>query len=432
MRTLFRNVWVVPVDGVTDVIEKGCVLVENDRIAYVGENEPENANADRVIDGRGKKLVMPGFVNGHTHLPMVLFRGSAEDMPLQNWLNERIFPMEALLEPDSVHIGTLLALMELVQNGVTCVNDMYTQNRAMIRALDMIPLRATLSMGLFGVAPNWREQIADNVDFFKTYNGRDAGRIRVALVPHAEYTATEEFLTEVAQTAKELGCPIHIHVSETKLEHEECKGRHGGLTPVQLLRKLGILDVPATLAHCVWLEDEDLDIVKATGASVLHNPCSNMKLASGFARVPEMVKRGIPVALSTDGASSNNSLDIWEEMRLCAIMHKGHTLDATALRARDALYMATRGAALALGYADVGGLEVGNKADMILVDIDRPYYNPMTDLIHHIVYGGNARDVELTMVNGRILYEKGKPFGFDVNEVYERAQWFYDNVFAKA
>lgn len=428
MDTLFKNVWVVTVDDDMRVLENASVRVHDGRITYVG-TQPQDETAARVIDGHGRKLLMPGFVNGHTHLPMTLFRSSADDLELHTWLNTRIFPMEARLTPGSVQCGAELALCELARAGVTTINDMYTQCRALIPALQKIPLRATLSMGLFGQADNAQAQLDDAVAFHREYDGALGGLVRIGLGPHAEYTNTEAYLRRCADAARRLGCPLHIHVSETKKEHEECRARHG-VTPAQLLERTGFFDGNrAFLAHCVWLEDEDIDLLARTGAAALHNPCSNLKLASGFAPVPKMLRKGVHLALCTDGASSNNNLDLWEEMRICALMHKGYALDATVVPAEQALYMATRGGALALGYEDVGSVAEGFRADLILVDIDRPCYQPMTNLIHHIVYAGNSRDVVLTMVEGRIVCENGVVAGVDPEELRVRAQHYYDTVF---
>ena len=428
MDTLFKNVWVVTVDDDMRVLENASVRVHDGRITYVG-TQPQDETAARVIDGHGRKLLMPGFVNGHTHLPMTLFRSSADDLELHTWLNTRIFPMEARLTPGSVQCGAELALCELARAGVTTINDMYTQCRALIPALQKIPLRATLSMGLFGQADNAQAQLDDAVAFHREYDGALGGLVRIGLGPHAEYTNTEAYLRRCADAARRLGCPLHIHVSETKKEHEECRARHG-VTPAQLLERTGFFDGNrAFLAHCVWLEDEDIDLLARTGAAALHNPCSNLKLASGFAPVPKMLRKGVRLALCTDGASSNNNLDLWEEMRICALMHKGYALNATVVPAEQALYMATRGGALALGYEDVGSVAEGFRADLILVDIDRPCYQPMTNLIHHIVYAGNSRDVVLTMVEGRIVCENGVVAGVDPEELRVRVQHYYDTVF---
>ena len=429
MKTVFQNVWVVTENAARDVLQNGTVVVDGDRIAYVGAGLDALPAGARVVDGRGKKLLMPGLVNGHTHLPMVLFRGGADDMELHTWLNTRVFPMEAKETPQSVTDGAVLALCEMARAGVTTVNDMYTQNRCLLPALEKVPLRATLAMGLFGQADNADEQLADAVAFHREYNGALGGRVRVGLGPHAEYTATLPFLEKCADAARRLDCPLHIHVSETRAEHEACIGRHG-CTPVGALDRVGFFDgTRALLAHGVWLSDEDIETVAEKGAAVLHNPCSNLKLGSGIARVPEMLRKGVRVALATDGAASNNSLDLWEEMRICALLHKGRLLDATVLPAEEALYLATRGGALALGYEDVGSVEPGFKADLCLVDLDQPYYHPMTDLVHHIVYGGNSRDVEMTLVDGRVVYERGKPIVEDLDAVCARIQDLWENWF---
>lgn len=434
MKTVFKNVWVVTVNDQSDVIQNGVVVVEGEKITYVGMEMPDTCDCDRVIDGRGKKMLMPGFVNGHTHLPMVLFRSSADDLELHTWLNTRIFPMEDKLDAGSVQCGAELALAEMARNGVTTINDMYTQNRALIPALEKIPLRATLSMGMFSLFGNEDAQLQDNIVFFNEYNGALDGQVRVGLGPHAEYTNSESFFRKCAETAAKLNCPIHIHCSETRKEHEECKQRHGGLTPVQLMHKCGFFDdsIRTLLAHCVWLEDADIDILSGTKAAVLHNVCSNLKLASGVARVPDMLKKRVNVTLATDGAASNNNLDVWEEMRICALLHKGNTLDATVLPAEQALYMATRGGALALGHEDTGCIATGYRADLNLVNIDSFCYQPMTDLVHHIVYAGNSRDIELTMANGRVVCENGIVCGIDTERLYAQAQMYYDTVFSKA
>ena len=429
MKTVFQNVWVVTENAARDVLQNGTVVVDGDRIAYVGAGLDALPAGARVVDGRGRKLLMPGLVNGHTHLPMVLFRGGADDMELHTWLNTRVFPMEAKETPQSVTDGAVLALCEMARAGITTVNDMYTQNRCLLPALEKVPLRATLAMGLFGQADNADEQLADAVAFHREFHGALGGRVRVGLGPHAEYTATLPFLEKCADAARRLDCPLHIHVSETRAEHEACIGRPG-CTPGGALDRVGFFDgTRALLAHGVWLSDEDIETVAEKGAAVLHNPCSNLKLGSGIARVPEMLRRGVRVALATDGAASNNSLDLWEEMRICALLHKGRLLDATVLPAEEALYLATRGGALALGYEDVGSVEPGFKADLCLVDLDQPYYHPMTDLVHHIVYGGNSRDVEMTLVDGRVVYERGTPITEDLDAVCARIQDLWENWF---
>lgn len=429
MKTVFQNVWVVTENAARDVLQNGTVVVDGDRIAYVGAGLDALPAGARVVDGRGKKLLMPGLVNGHTHLPMVLFRGGADDMELHTWLNTRVFPMEAKETPQSVTDGAVLALCEMARAGVTTVNDMYTQNRCLLPALEKVPLRATLAMGLFGQADNADEQLADAVAFHREYNGALGGRVRVGLgrTPSTRLRCPSWRSARMRRAAWTARC---TSTSRRRARSTRRASAGHGCTPVGALDRVGFFDgTRALLAHGVWLSDEDIGIVAEKGAAVLHNPCSNLKLGSGIARVPEMLRKGVRVALATDGAASNNSLDLWEEMRICALLHKGRLLDATVLPAEEALYLATRGGALALGYEDVGSVEPGFKADLCLVDLDQPYYHPMTDLVHHIVYGGNSRDVEMTLVDGRVVYERGKPIAEDLDAVCARIQDLWENWF---
>ena len=429
MKTIFKNVWVVTVNENMDVIPGGVVVVEDDKIAYVGTEVPADCSGARVIDGHNKKFIMPGLINGHTHLPMTLFRSSADDMELQTWLNKYMLPMEDHHTPASVECGATLALYEMARGGVTTVNDMYLNNRHLIPAFKKVPLRALLSRGLFGMAPDADAQLEDAIAFYHEYNGAMNGLIRVGLAPHAEYTNTAEFLRKVGEKGRELKCPLHIHLSETKLEHEECIQRHGA-TPAGLLDRVGFFDDNLVLlAHCVWVTDEDIDIFAKKNVSVLHSTCSNLKLGSGIAPVPQMIEKGVNLTFSTDGAGSNNNLDMWEEMRIAALLHKGATHNAAVLPAEKALYIATRGGAKALGYEDVGSIVPGFQADLVLVDMENPCYHPMTNLIHHIVYAGNSRDVEMTMVAGNVVWEKGAELPFDVDALYDEAQDLFDNLF---
>ena len=428
MDTLFKNVWVVTVDEQMRVLENASVRVQNGRITYVG-TEPQDETGARVIDGKGRKMLMPGFVNGHTHLPMVLFRSSADDLELQTWLNTRIFPMEARLTPDSVECGAELALCEMARAGVTTINDMYTQCRGLLPALEKVPLRATLSMGLFGQMDNAQAQLDDAIAFHNEADGALGGLIRVGLGPHAEYTNTEDYLRLCGETARKLGCPLHIHVSETKREHEECKQRYG-VTPVRLLERADFFEGNrAFLAHCVWLEDEDIDILARTGAAALHNPCSNLKLASGFARVPEMLKKGVKLTLATDGAASNNALDMFREMYLAAALQKVYEHDSSACRAEDVLKMACVGGARAMGLPDCDDIAVGKRADLVVINLRRPNMQPLNSIASNIVYAGSKENVRLTMVNGRILYENSEFFiGEQPEYIYAAANAFMEAI----
>ena len=421
MDTLFKNVWVVTVDEQMRVLENASVRVQNGRITYVG-TEPQDETGARVIDGKGRKMLMPGFVNGHTHLPMVLFRSSADDLELQTWLNTRIFPMEARLTPDSVECGAELALCEMARAGVTTINDMYTQCRGLLPALEKVPLRATLSMGLFGQMDNAQAQLDDAIAFHNEADGALGGLIRVGLGPHAEYTNTEDYLRLCGETARKLGCPLHIHVSETKREHEECKQRYG-VTPVRLLERADFFEGNrAFLAHCVWLEDEDFDILKKHNVSVACCPASNLKLASGYANIPKMLEKGINIALGTDGAASNNNLNILQDIYLFGVVYKGFYHDSTLLTPAQVLHTATRAGALSQGRTDCGKLAVGYKADLCVIDTDTPQFTPMTDAACNVVYAAQGADVRLTMVDGEVLYRDGEFKTIDIEKVKAETQ----------
>ena len=431
MNLYLKNVWIVTVNETFDVIPHGAVAVEGDTITYAGPMDgfvPDPKKVWKVRDGQDKKFVMPGFVNGHTHLPMSLFRGSADNLPLQTWLDERIFPMEAKHTKETMYWGALLALAELTRCGVTTVNDMYTSVWEITAAMRQSGHRGIVANGLIGVSPEHDVQLREIVEAATVF--RNDPMIRIAIGPHAEYTEKDHSLTRALETALDLGLPLHIHASETKKEHEECKQRHGGMTPVAYLNSLGFFQTKVLLAHCVWAENSDLDLIRAGSGSVLHCPCSNMKLGSGFAPVPEMIAKGLSVALATDGAASNNNLDMWEEMRVAALIHKGYTHDAACVSAKEALYLATRGGARALGYEDVGSIEAGMKADLLLVNMDNPAWYPRTDLTNHIVYSGNSRDIEMTVIGGEVAWERGSFERLDAERIYYESDRLYREIFA--
>ena len=431
MNLYLKNVWIVTVNESFDVIRHGAVAVEGDTITYAGPMEgfvPDRAKVWKVKDGHDRKLVMPGLVNGHTHLPMNIFRGSADNLPLQDWLNDKIFPMEAKHTHETMYWGTLLALAELSRCGVTTVNDMYTSIWDITAAMKQSGHRGIISNGLIGVSSDHDFQLEENKKAAEVF--RNDPMIRIAFGPHAEYTEKEHSLRKAMEAAVQAKAPLHIHVSETRLEHEECKLRHDGMTPVEYLNSLGFFETKVLLAHCVWIEENDMDLIRAGGGSVLHCPCSNMKLGSGFAPLPEMMRKGLSVTLATDGAASNNNLDLWEEMRMAALIHKGNTHDAACVSSQEALYLATRGGAKALGYEDVGSITAGMKADLLLVNIDGPAWYPQTDLVNHIVYSGNSRDIEMTVIGGEVVYEDGCYERLDVERICFENDRLYRKFFA--
>ena len=419
----YRNACVLTMNDRYEVIPCGCVATEGSQILYVGENR--DFPGAQVYDCAGK-VIMPGFINGHTHMPMTLFRGFADNLPLHEWLNQRIFPLEARHTEETQYRGALLAAAELTRCGVTTVNDMYYDGRIIARVLKESGLSGIVSTCLIGIANDCDRKLMQAMELADAY--RDDPDIRTAIAPHAEYTATVPLLERWARAAVDSGQPIHIHCSETRTEHEECKQRHHQ-TPVGLFESLGFFETPTFLAHCVWVEEADIDRVVAGGATVLHNPCSNLKLASGFAPIPLMLEKGIKIALATDGSASNNTQDLWEEMRVAALIHKGYTGNAAVLTSREALWMATRGAALALGYKDRGALVEGLRADLIVIDRHQPAYCPDTDIQNLMVYSGNSRDIELTIAGGKVLYDRGQYRMLDIERIYAQCEESFSTVF---
>ena len=365
---------------------------------------------------------MPGLVNAHTHAAMTLFRGASDDMPLQVWLNKRIWPLEEHLDEEAVYWGSMLAIAEMISGGVCAFNDMYFLTEQTVRAVEQTHIRATLPLAMACMSED-RDAIMDKlrpaIAFFEQHHNTANGRIRVTLAPHAEYTCSPAFLRECGLQAKRLGASIHIHVSETLEEHEACKKRYGK-TPMALLSSLGVLEVPVLAAHCVFVEKEDMRIMADHGVTALHCPGSNLKLGSGIAPLNDLMEAGVAVALGTDGAASNNNLNMFEELQLAALLQKGVHRDATMVKAEQALCMATLNGAAAL---DTGGgrLEAGLKADLAVMDIYRPHMMPLTNALHNIVYSAQAGDVWMNMVDGKVLYRAGNYCTLDLNRVMEQA-----------
>lgn len=417
MRLLIRGAAVLTMEEPHFLIPAGDIVIEGQRIVHVGPaGSAPQEGFTRVIEAR-HMVAMPGLVNCHTHAAMTLFRGYADDMPLMPWLEEKIWPAEARLEPEDVYWGTMLACLEMIRSGTTCFADMYFHMDEVARAVEEAGLRASLCRGLIGVAPGAREALADGCRFAREWQGAAGGRITTMLGPHAPYTCPPDYLKEVMEAAAELGVGIHIHLAETQGEVEECRRRYGK-SPVALMEELGLFRFPVLAAHCVHLTEEDIRILAARKAGVAHNPQSNMKLASGIAPVARLLAAGAVVGLGTDGAASNNNLDMMEEMRSAALLQKVATMDPTSLPAPAALSMATVNGARALGLKEVGLLKPGYKADIVLINLERPHLYPRHDLAAHLVYAAGSADVETVIVNGRVLMEKGEVLTVDRERVF--------------
>lgn len=415
MKIEIRNAFLVTAEESGRVYPKGTIQIEGTTIKYVGDAAKAPAfQAERTIEANGN-IVMPGLYNTHTHLPMTLMRGFGEDMTLSHWLNDCIFPIEARLDGELAYLGTRLALIEMVKNGIVGVSDMYFFTDQIYRAVQEAGIKALLSRCVSGnTLADAKKGIDEAEDLLGMHDA--SGKIRWALALHAEYTCGNEVIAEMARRAKEKKMRLHVHVSETASEHEECKARHDGKTPMRLLYDLGAMEVPLLAAHCAYVDEEDIELMRQYHVCALHCPTSNLKLACGVAPVQDMLQQGVLVALGTDGAASNNAQSIFYDMQLAVLLQKGMTRDATAMPLDTAIRMATANGATALGFLDSGVLKEGNRADLIMVDTHSTRFSPKGNAKTHLVYNTAGMDVCLTMVDGKILYENRKVCFADENE----------------
>ena len=416
---LFKNITILNEN--LDVEKERYVLVKGDRIAYIGDKPPAEP-CGREYDGRGK-LLMSGFFNAHAHSPMTLMRGYGENLALQDWLTKKIFPFEDKLDSNAVYWGTMLAMAESLKFGIVSTSDMYYFCEDMAEAVAECGAKSNISRSVINITgedPQTLTSMKENTDFYNKYHNTADGRIRVDMSLHGEYTSDARTARVLADCARDAGDVImHVHLSETKLEHEECKQRHG-MTPAAYMEKMGLFDVPALAAHCVYAEDDDMDIFRAKGVTVATNPVSNMKLASGVCNASKVIDKGVNLAIGTDSVASNNSLNFIEEMKTLAISSKVYYADPTLIKPKDALRAATSGGAMAQGRTDSGILKVGNKADLIVLDISGPNMHPVHSLINNIVYSCSGGEVIMTMVDGNVLYENGIYSLIDIEKtVYE-------------
>lgn len=404
-----------------------CVGVSDGVIAFVGARPPETFSPDRRIDCCGA-LLMPGFVNAHTHSPLSLLRSGGEGLPLQRWLEQVVWPYEAQHTAESCYWGTLLNAAECIRAGITCVCDMYIYPQSVAKAMSEAGLRAlvtpTVTDALLEKSPDLLTQI---VRLREQWAGHPL--IHTGIAPHAVYTCEDKLLSAVSELAEAYDLPIHVHVSETACEQQECSDRYG-TTPLVHLDRLGLITSRTLMAHCVWLSPADIDLAARRGATVVHCPRSNLKLGSGIAPVEDFIQAGIPVALGTDSSASNNSQDILEEMRFASLLQKGTRGDPTVLSPARSLAMATSAAGKAAGFS-LGRLAPGEPADLILVSRREPHWQPGLDPRADLLYAASASDVVLTMVNGVILYENGVFQTVDLERIYRMLPHFYPRVMSQ-
>ena len=413
---LFKNIYLV--DENLHAKENMYVGVIDDKISYIGEEMPENASDyGRVYDGKNK-ILMNGLFNAHGHTPMTILRGYAENYNLQDWLYNHIFPFEAKLTQEDCYYGAMLGIAEMIKSGTVSVTDMYGKIESSIKAAMEAGFKMNVSNGLmvFDDTPfNQNRNHLEEEEMYKKYHGAANGRIKVDKSCHSIYTSNLKTVQALAEFAKENDRIVHIHLSETKTEVDEAIEKYGK-SPVKYFYDAGLLDSHTVAAHSVWLSADDMEIMAKTKTVAAHNPISNLKLASGVADIPKMQEKGIIVAIGTDGCSSNNNLDMLEEIKIAAILNKGERLNPLATPTEDVLTFATKNGAFAQKRDDCGALKVGNKADLIVIDANKPSLQPVHNCVNNVVYSANGSDVCLTMIDGNVVYENGEFKTIDVEK----------------
>ncbi len=397
-----------------DII-KGDIYIEDDKIIEVGSLE--KFKADKVIDGTNF-LTMPGFINCHTHVAMSYFRNYGNDTDLMTWINDYIFPAEENLNTDIVYNASLLSFAEMIKSGTTSFADMYFFEESTIMALEKGKLRAQISRGLS--SPDSSDfRINENINLYKNFNGKE-GRIEVALGPHAVYTTDKKYLKKIAEYAKRYKMPIHIHLSETKFENDQCMKKYGQ-SPTEVFDECGIFENRTIAAHGVYLSDKDIKILSEKNISIVHNPSSNLKLSSGILDVKRLMSAGINVCLGTDSAASNNKQSMLKEIELAALLAKYHSPDA--LKAFDILKMATINGAKALGLSDeIASIEKGKKADLIMLDLDNINHLPSNDILSSICYSTYEEDIKYVFIDGDLVLDNRKLIYLNEDQIKEKAK----------
>ncbi len=412
---LFKNISTI--DENFEIKNNMFVGVKDDKIEYIGTEEPQE-NYGEEYDGNGK-ILSSGFVNLHTHSPMTLLRGYAENLPLDRWLNEKVFPFEDRLNCDRAYYGTMLSIAEMLSSGTTSFNDMYFFGDGVMKAV--IDSKAKFNFGRSIVSfvdedITKNDRFQEGVYLTEKYHNTQNGKIKVDLSLHAEYTNRLSIIEQFGEYVQNHDQLVHIHLSETKAEHENCKAKYGK-TPARLFYDAGVMDKPTVFAHCVWVEDSDLDLFLEKNATIAHCPASNLKLGSGVCDTYKMLQKGVNVGIGTDSAASNNGLDIMREMYLAALLPKGVNNKADIVTPQDIYKMATVNGYKAQGRTDCGTIKVGNKADLIVLDMTTPNMYPDFDVLNNLVYSANKSNVVLTMVDGEVLYKNGEFTTIDVERM---------------
>lgn len=428
MGTIIENAIVVTMDADRKILKNYNILVENGRIAKISK-EPiaDMDNKHKKIDATNQVL-MPGLINAHTHCSMSLLRNYGNDTNLQTWLNEYVWPLEAVLTAEDIKIGAELNIAEMLSTGTTTFVDMYYEMDSVAEAVDEMGIRAVLTRGMASPDPDGI-RIREQRDLYNKWHGKSNDRIRVMIGPHAIYTNTIDGLKEMVKLSKECNMGFNIHISETKKEVDDCVEKYG-MTPIEVFDSVGMLDERTLAAHSIWLTDNDIKIFSDRKVSCIYNPASNMKLGSGIMPVKKLQEAGVNICFGTDGASSNNLQDMFRDLYLGSMLQKGSNMDPGICNARTMLEMATVNGAKAIGQEeDLGSIEEGKKADIIMISFDNIIHTPMPeDIEAAIVYATNSRDVTMTMVDGNVLYFNGKLTCCDEKKIKENAQRTWESM----
>lgn len=425
---LFKDITYI--DENFNVKEHAYIGTKNGVIDYISDNA---RNMDwgygEIYNGKGKVLI-PGLVNNHTHASMTYLRGLGEDLPLQRWLSEKIFPFESKWDANSIYWAAQLAAAEMMAGGITSYTDMYMFDKAMRNAVLDSGIKCNYTSVPMAVDGKRLEDLpffSECLDEIEKY-GHSNGKFRHEFGLHAEYSSSDSIVKQTAEFAKKKNLRIHTHISETRKELEDCMLRHEGLTPVRYFESCGIFENPTNAAHCVWVNDDDIECLAKNNVFVTHCPSSNLKLGSGIAPVKKMLDAGIKVCIGTDGAASNNNLNMFEEMHLAAMLTRGISNDAASISPKEILKMATLNGALSQGRNDTGCIKLGNKADLAVIDFDRPHLRPCHDVLANIVFSAQASDVVLTMIDGDVVYKDGNYKTLDLKKIYDKMDYFLPKI----
>ncbi len=418
MGILLKDILAVLPEGEKDIIRKADLYVEGNRIVSIDE-EPEGFQAEKIIEGKDR-LAIPGLINCHTHSYMSFMRNVADDLSFMDWLFGTIDPIEQKMTDEDTYWGACLAIIEMMKSGTTCFNDMQMNIHQTTRAVKESGMRAVICRGLVGSGDDEGGQVRLRQAFEERDAARDCDRLSFMLGPHAPYTCDEGYMRIVSEEAKKNHMRIHVHLSESESEIQQIKEKYG-CSPIEMAERNGLFEVPAIAAHCVQITESDMEILKAKGVSVVTNPASNMKLGNGFAPVPEMLEKGINVCIGTDGAASNNSLNLFHEMSLLALIHKGVKKTPQCISAAQNFRIATINGAKALGLSEeIGSLEVGKKADIAILNLNTPSLTPRNNLLAGLSYSANGSEVETVIIDGKITMENRRVLTMDEEVVYEK------------